>query len=75
MTITMYTDTFLASEKSLLVNPCGQIFATPFGYLSSVLPRKKGYVHLTLSEIFQEVAVTTFIRSYNARELNLGFCK
>ena len=67
----MYTDTFIASEKSLVGNVCGHLFTTIFVYLRFVSLRKKGDAHIALSEVFQEVGLKTGINEDTTRELNL----
>ena len=66
----IYTDIFLADNKSLIGNTFIQIVTTRFvNYIFSLM--KKGNICLSTLEIVQEVWVSTYIHTEKSRELNL----
>ena len=59
METTMYTNKFLANDKSLLGNTCVQIFMTCFIYLKFLPLNKKIDAPIVLLEASQEVGLPT----------------
>ena len=72
MSATIYTDVLIAEDKPLLGNTCGQIFTTHVIYLRFLILMKKNGDYHALSNVFQQVGVTTEIHVDNVRQLKLG---